>query len=53
MFDLRAIRDNPEAFRAAWERKASGLGSNVDAILAQAPTLSAPKPHEKLLDCHG
>ncbi len=34
MFDLRAIRDNPEAFRTAWERKASGLGSNVDAILA-------------------
>lgn len=33
MFDLRAIRDNPEAFRAAWERKKSGLGANVDAIL--------------------
>ncbi|MDG1825518.1 MAG: serine--tRNA ligase [Henriciella sp.] len=36
MFDLRAIRENPDAFRTAWERKASGLGSNVDAILAAA-----------------
>ncbi len=36
MFDLRAIRENPDAFRIAWERKASGLGSNVDAILAAA-----------------
>lgn len=34
MFDLRAIRDNPDTFRAAWERKKSGLGSVVDEILA-------------------
>ncbi len=33
MFDLRAIRDNPEAFRAAWERKKAGLGMSVDDIL--------------------
>jgi seryl-tRNA synthetase len=36
MFDLRAIRDNPDAFRTAWERKKAGLGSNVDIILAAA-----------------
>lgn len=36
MFDLRAIRENPDAFRTAWERKTSGLGSNVDAILTAA-----------------
>lgn len=36
MFDLRAIKDNPEAFRTAWERKKAGLGSNVDVILAEA-----------------
>ena len=36
MFDLRAIKDNPEAFRTAWERKKAGLGSNVDVILAAA-----------------
>ena len=36
MFDLRAIKDNPEAFRTAWERKKSGLGSNVDVILEAA-----------------
>lgn len=34
MFDIRAIRDNPDAFRAAWNRKSSGLGSVVDDILA-------------------
>lgn len=34
MFDLRAIRENPDDFRTAWERKASGLGSVVDEILA-------------------
>ncbi len=34
MFDIRAIRDNPEDFRAAWNRKKSGLGDCVDEILA-------------------
>ncbi|MEM9225324.1 MAG: serine--tRNA ligase [Pseudomonadota bacterium] len=35
MFDIRAIRDNPEAFRAAWNRKKTGLGDEtVPAILS-------------------
>ena len=34
MFDIRAIRDNPDAFRAGWNRKKAGLGSVVDDILA-------------------
>lgn len=34
MFDIRAIRENPEAFRTAWNRRASGLGDKVDDILA-------------------
>lgn len=34
MFDIRAIRENPEAFRAAWNRKKPGLGDSVDDILA-------------------
>lgn len=34
MFDIRAIRENPDAFRAAWNRKKPGLGDSVDAILA-------------------
>jgi len=34
MFDLRAIRENPEAFREAWNRKSPGLGGVVDDILA-------------------
>ena len=34
MFDLRAIRENPEAFRAAWNHKKAGLGDIVDEILA-------------------
>lgn len=33
MFDIRAIRDNPDAFRNAWNRRKSGLGSVVDEIL--------------------
>lgn len=33
MFDIRAIRDNPDAFRNAWNRRKSGLGSVVDDIL--------------------
>lgn len=34
MFDLRAIRENPEAFRAAWEQRSPGMGEKVDEILA-------------------
>lgn len=33
MFDIRAIRDNSDAFRNAWNRRKSGLGSVVDDIL--------------------
>ncbi|MFT5774550.1 serine--tRNA ligase [Hyphomonas sp.] len=32
MFDIRAIRDNPDAFRAAWNRRKPGLGDIVDQI---------------------
>jgi len=32
MFDLRAIRENPETFRKAWNRRKPGLGDAVDAI---------------------
>ena len=32
MFDLRAIRENPEAFRKAWNRRKPGLGDKVDDI---------------------
>ena len=39
MFDIRAIRDNPEAFRTAWNRRASGLGDKVDDILAHDAAL--------------
>ncbi len=34
MFDLRAIRENPDQFRKAWDRRKPGLGASVDAILA-------------------
>ncbi|MEL6568144.1 MAG: serine--tRNA ligase [Pseudomonadota bacterium] len=34
MFDLKALRDDPDAFREAWNRKSAGLGSVVDEILA-------------------
>ena len=34
MFDIRAIRDNPDAFRAAFERKQKGLGDVVSSMLA-------------------
>tara|TARA_R110000851_G_scaffold13089_12_gene44976 strand:+ start:1554 stop:2855 length:1302 start_codon:yes stop_codon:yes gene_type:complete len=34
MFDIRAIRDNPDAFRAAWNRRKPGLGDIVDQIHA-------------------
>ncbi|NBC19551.1 MAG: serine--tRNA ligase, partial [Alphaproteobacteria bacterium] len=33
MFDIHAIRENPEAFRAAWNRREPGLGDTVDEIL--------------------
>lgn len=33
MFDIRAIRDNPEAFKAAFERKQKGLGEVVSHML--------------------
>ncbi|MFN3211615.1 MAG: serine--tRNA ligase [Henriciella sp.] len=33
MFDIRAIRDNPEAFREAFERKQKGLGEVVSHML--------------------
>ncbi|MEO1569016.1 MAG: serine--tRNA ligase [Pseudomonadota bacterium] len=33
-FDLRAIRETPDKFRAAWNRRSSGLGDKVDEILA-------------------
>lgn len=33
MFDIRAIRDNPEAYRAAFERKQKGLGEVVSHML--------------------
>ncbi|WP_084395972.1 serine--tRNA ligase [Henriciella aquimarina] len=39
MFDIRAIRDNPEEFRAAWNRRAAGLGDKVDDILAHDAAL--------------
>ena len=26
MFDIRALRENPEAFRLAWNRRKPGLG---------------------------
>jgi seryl-tRNA synthetase len=39
MFDLRAIRDNPDLFRAAWNRRESGLGDKVDDILAHDTAL--------------
>lgn len=39
MFDLRAIRENPDHFRKAWNRRASGLGDKVDEILAHDAAL--------------
>ena len=33
MFDIRAIRDNPEDFRKAWNRRSPDLGAVVDDIL--------------------
>ncbi|MEO0467389.1 MAG: serine--tRNA ligase, partial [Pseudomonadota bacterium] len=31
MFDLKALRDDPDAFKAAWNRKSSGLGDETVA----------------------
>ncbi|MEM6901316.1 MAG: serine--tRNA ligase [Pseudomonadota bacterium] len=40
MFDLRAIRENPDAFKAAWNHKQSGLGDeSVPQILAHDSAL--------------
>lgn len=39
MFDIRAIRENPDHFREAWNRRASGLGDKVDDILAHDAAL--------------
>jgi|GEM_PF-27179 len=39
MFDLRAIRENPDNFRAAWNRRKDGLGDVVDDILAHDTAL--------------
>ena len=39
MFDIRAIRDNPEAFRTAWNRRKPGLGDAVDSIHAHDAAL--------------
>ena len=39
MFDIRAIRDNPDAFRAAWNRRKPGLGDKVDEIHAHDAAL--------------
>lgn len=39
MFDIRAIRENPDHFRDAWNRRASGLGDKVDDILAHDAAL--------------
>ena len=33
MFDLRAIRENPDHFRKAWNRRASGLGDKVEKVV--------------------
>ncbi|MEM9572307.1 MAG: serine--tRNA ligase [Pseudomonadota bacterium] len=33
MFDIRAIRDNPDAYKAAFERKQKGLGEVVSQML--------------------
>lgn len=33
MFDIRAIRETPDVFRKAWNRRKAGLGDVVDQIL--------------------
>ncbi|WP_300378581.1 serine--tRNA ligase [Henriciella sp.] len=39
MFDIRAIREHPETFRAAWNKRTDGLGARVDDILAHDAAL--------------
>ncbi|KJS39757.1 MAG: seryl-tRNA synthetase [Hyphomonas sp. BRH_c22] len=39
MFDIRALRENPEAFRLAWNRRKPGLGDVVDDIHAHDAAL--------------
>lgn len=39
MFDIRAIRENPDYFRKAWERRKAGLGDIVDDIHAHDAAL--------------
>ncbi|MEQ8559401.1 MAG: serine--tRNA ligase [Henriciella sp.] len=39
MFDIRAIRENPDVFRNAWNRRKPGLGEKVDEILAHDSAL--------------
>jgi len=44
MFDLRAIRENPESFKAAWNHKKAGLGDEtVPSILGLDEKLRAAK----------
>ena len=44
MFDLRAIRENPDAFKAAWNHKKAGLGDEtISSILALDEQLRAAK----------
>jgi len=44
MFDLRAIRENPDAFKAAWNHKKAGLGDeNVSSILELDEQIRAAK----------
>jgi seryl-tRNA synthetase len=39
MFDIRALRENPEVFRLAWNRRKPGLGDVVDDIHAHDAAL--------------
>ncbi len=41
MHDIRAIRDNPEAFITGWNRRKSGLGDVVSSILSLDEKLRA------------
>ena len=44
MFDLRAIRENPDAFKAAWNHKKAGLGDEaISSILDLDEKLRASK----------
>ncbi|MGB1068612.1 MAG: serine--tRNA ligase [Henriciella sp.] len=39
MFDIKAIREAPDEFRQAWNRKKAGSGDVVDRIMALAETV--------------